>query len=383
MKKAVLRRVEAVMAGNDSDPVLEWGLGLLAAGYGAMVALRRHLYATGRLMRYRLPSRVLSVGNITVGGTGKTPMIVLLARKLTQLGWKVVVLSRGYGGSASRTGAVVSDGERLLADAVRAGDEPVLIAMSCPGVPVVVGRSRSTSGNMAWERFRPDWMLLDDGFQHLALHRDVDVVLLDGERPFGNGRLLPRGTLREPIDALRVADAIVMTRSEGRMSSNRRLSAMGFQQPVFHSRHVPVLRCMVGASKPMDADMIRDCIRHPTSDASLVGRRVLRFSGIADNSRVDRSIDALGGRVVHAVNFTDHHDFTADQLNDIVREAERHGADMLVTTEKDAVRMIGRFRFGLPLGILGVDIEMAAPDRADFERWLMQTLERSIDRTHR
>lgn len=371
------------MAGNDADPVLEWGLGLLAEGYRAVVGLRRHLYATGRLMQYRLPCRVLSVGNLTVGGTGKTPMIVMLARKLTHLGWRVAVLSRGYGGSASRTGAVVSDGERLLADAARAGDEPVLIAMSCPGVPVVVGRRRSAAGNMAWERFRPDWMLLDDGFQHLALHRDVDVVLLDGERPFGNGRLLPRGTLREPIDALRVADAIVMTRSEGQRPSHRWHSAMGLPPPIFHSRHVPVLRGVIGASKSMDADMIRDGIRNPVSHASLVGKRVLRFSGIADNSRVDRSIDALGGRVVHAIDFPDHHAFTADQLNDMVREADRHGADMLVTTEKDAVRMIGRFRFGLPLGILGVDIEMAASDRDDFETWLMQTLERSIGRTHR
>ena len=371
------------MAGKDADPVLEWGLGLLAEGYGAMVALRRHLYATGRLMRYRLPSRVLSVGNITVGGTGKTPMIVMLARKLTHLGLRVVVLSRGYGGSASRTGAVVSDGERLLADAARAGDEPILIALSCPGVPVVVGRRRSVAGNIAWERFRPEWMLLDDGFQHLALHRDVDMVLLDGERPFGSGRLLPRGALREPIDALRVADAFVMTRWEEENASNTWHSVMGLQQPIFRSRHVPVLRCVVGASTSMDADMFINCMQHSTSDTSLAGRRVLRFSGIADNSRVDRSIDALGGRVVHAMDFPDHHDFTVDQLNDIVREADRHGADLVVTTEKDAVRMIGRFRFGRPLGILGVDIEMAASDRAGFETWLMQTLGRSIGRTHR
>lgn len=378
MKKAIIRRVEAVIAGTFRDPVFEWGLGLLAEGYGALVALRRHLYATGRLKRYRLPCRVLSVGNITVGGTGKTPMIVLLARKMKHLGFRVAVLSRGYGGSASSTGAVVSDGERLLVDAARGGDEPVLIALSCPGVPVVVGRRRSMAGRIAWERFRPDWMLLDDGFQHLALQRDVDVVLLDGERPFGNGGLLPRGSLREPIGALQLADAIVMTRSEEQKPPDRRHPLMGLEKPIFRSRHVPVLRCILGVLEPIDTDIFRNGKQKTTSDPSLRGRRVLRFSGIADNSRVDRSIDALGGTVVHSMDFPDHHDFTVDQLEDIQREADRHGADMLVTTEKDAVRMIGRFRFGLPLGILGVDIEMVASDRADFETWLMRTLACSI-----
>ncbi len=381
MNKAVLQRVESIIAGTSRDPVLEWGLGLLSEGYGALVALRRNLYASGHLKRYRLPCRVLSVGNITVGGTGKTPMIVMLARKLTDVGLRVAVLSRGYGGSASSVGAVVSDGERLLTDAGRAGDEPVLIALSCPGVPVVVGRRRSLAGRIAWERFRPDWILLDDGFQHLALQRDVDVVLLDGRRPFGNGRLLPRGPLREPIDGLRMADAIVMTRCEERTPAALNHPALRLEKPIFCSRHVPVVRCVVDASKTIDTDWFRNGLQKTPSGTPLTGRRVLRFSGIADNTRVDRSIEALGARVAHAINFPDHHAFTMGQVEDLQRKAARHGADMLVTTEKDAVRMIGRFRFGLPLGILGVDIEMVAADRADFETWLMRTLGRSYDRT--
>lgn len=177
---------------------LRTGAAVLAGLYGLGARGRRTFYDRGWVRPKHLPCPVLSIGNLVAGGTGKTPLTAFLAQHLRAAGCRVAILSRGYGGRASGIN-VVSDGQRIFLKPPQAGDEACLLAQKLPGIPVVTGADRFQAGLQAWERFHPDLFLLDDGFQHFQLYRDLDVVLLDAARPFGNGRLLPRGPLREPI----------------------------------------------------------------------------------------------------------------------------------------------------------------------------------------
>ena len=191
-----------------------WPLWLASQGYRAAASAHRTSYEWGLLRRRQLPCPVVSIGNLTVGGTGKTPLTEWTAQWLHRQGWRVVVLSRGYGGSPGERPKVASTGEGPLTDWRAVGDEAYLLANRLNGVPVVVGRNRYTSGAFACAKFGAQVLVLDDGFQHHALHRDSDIVLIDATRPFGHGALLPRGTLREPLHALRRAQVIVLTRVE-------------------------------------------------------------------------------------------------------------------------------------------------------------------------
>ena len=192
---------------------LETALLVLSLAYGVVIRIRARLYAAGVLPSKALLCRVISVGNIIAGGTGKTPMTIFVAQLLRDKGQRVVVLSRGYRGSMEASGGIVSDGERIFKGPDEAGDEPYLMARVLKGIPVVVGKRRYEAGMMAIARFQPDVIVLDDAFQHLRLKRDLDLVLLDCRSPWGNGYLLPRGLLREPLSALRRAHAIIFTRS--------------------------------------------------------------------------------------------------------------------------------------------------------------------------
>jgi len=188
---------------------------LLSLPYGGAVRARNRLFDSGFLEQQRIGCPVISVGNLTVGGTGKTPMVILLAGMLKDRGLRPAVLSRGYGGKNRADVLVVSDGMRVLAGPDEAGDEPVLIARRLGDVPVLAGPKRVITGRHALEHFSVDAILLDDGFQHRYLHRDLDIVLLDSRQPLGNGFLLPRGPLREPPSALARAGVIAFTRSKG------------------------------------------------------------------------------------------------------------------------------------------------------------------------
>ncbi len=185
-------------------------LALFSCLYGLGVKLR--LKAYGRLKRRSLPGFVVSVGNLTVGGTGKTPATCLLAEWAMDEGYRVAILSRGYGGHYRTKVLVVSDEQGINAGPVQAGDEPVLLARKLKGVPVIISKQRYLAGALAAEKYKSNFFILDDGFQHLALERDLDLVLIDAVKPFGNGHLLPRGPLREPVDQLNRADAFIITR---------------------------------------------------------------------------------------------------------------------------------------------------------------------------
>src|SRR5579862_6408753 len=213
---------------------------LYSAGLSAYLAAER----IGLRRRTRLSVPVISIGNISTGGTGKTPMTQSLSRHFQDAGWRVAILSRGYRGAREGAEAVVSDeAGKVLLSAEEAGDEPVLLAKSLPGIPVIVGKDRRRSGRMAVERFNPQFVLLDDGLQYWQLARDLDVVLIDAKRPFDNGYPLPRGLLREPKRNIRRASVIVVTRSdridrEERESLERELALLAPGTAVFFARHI-------------------------------------------------------------------------------------------------------------------------------------------------
>ena len=214
----IYKKIEKVIT-SDSRNGYDWlvlFLSMASKVYGGVVKIRRIFYKNGILISKKLSCPIISIGNITVGGTGKTPMTIYVAQVVKNLGYKVAIISRGYKGKAEKIGGIVSDGKGLLMTPENAGDEPYLMANRLKDVQVIVGKNRFDAGRLAIRKFDPDVIVLDDGFQHLMLQRDLDMVLLDYHRPFGNGHLLPRGVMREPVSALLHADAIILTKSDTR-----------------------------------------------------------------------------------------------------------------------------------------------------------------------
>jgi tetraacyldisaccharide 4'-kinase len=298
--------------------------------YEAAVRMRLCAYERSLLKSETLPGFVVSIGNLTTGGTGKTPAVSMICGWARNQGFRPAILSRGYGGH-SRGGArvlEVSDGIRTQADTMEAGDEPVLLARQIL-VPVVVSRQRYLAGLHAWKRFSCDFFVMDDGFQHLALKRDLDIVIIDAETDLGKARLLPLGKLREPIQHLRRADVFVLT--HGDSAERWELAASFLHQrfpgkPVFHGRHVPVGLFVNGEDHP----------RHP---GSLRGKRVAAFAGIAFPERFSQTLSRLGAEVVYFRPFPDHYPFAESDLRTLSEKSGRLGVDWLVTTEKDWVRL--------------------------------------------
>lgn len=299
-------------------------LALLAAfsiPYGIVVRLRAYAYAHDILRVKRLSRPVISIGNLTVGGTGKTPMAALVARLLMARGKRVAVISRGYGGSREGETRIVSDGRTILLSAAEAGDEPVHLATSVPGLMTVIGTDRHAAGIMAQERLNPDVFILDDGFQHLRLHRDLNILLLDCRSPLGNGRMLPAGLLREPISALQRADLVVYTRCSGAES------------PAVHGA---ITACRAGHVLA-GIELLPGGERQ--SFEILHGRKGLAFAGIADPDAFFESLQREGLELVATVPFSDHCPYGEDEVTRLVDSYRTTGADYLITTGKDAVKL--------------------------------------------
>jgi len=308
---------------------------------GAAARVRRILYSAGVIPKERLPRPVVSVGNLVMGGTGKTPHVIHLARWLSGQGRRVGVLSRGYG-RKSRGVRWVSDGEGAIATVAEGGDEPVLIARSLPGIPVVVGESRAAAGREILSRRPVDVFLLDDGFQHLSLRREVDLLLVECGRGLGNGWTAPLGPLREPPSHARFADALVITKCPDEESGELTARAVPFPsvRPRAFSRLLP--RGIVGRCG------------HPWNGAGF-GDEVCAFSGLARNGQFRDTLAAAGFRVKRFLPFPDHHAYGRGDLDRIAREA---GGLPAITTEKDMVRLPADVPF--PVGALRVEVEFLA-----------------------
>jgi tetraacyldisaccharide 4'-kinase len=291
--------------------------------YGAVLQLRAWLYARGLLASKKLPRPVISVGNLTVGGTGKTPAVLLLARLLMERSLQVAVLTRGYGGTLEGETRLVADGTALLLSPEEAGDEPVLLARSLPGLQVVMGPDRFRAGLLAMERFSPDIFILDDGYQHLRLQRDLNILLLDAENPFGNGRTLPAGLLREPASAANRAALVLYTRSPD--------GSMPDPDPLPMLSSVRTSHVLAGWSS------LSEGVLRPFTE--LRERRLLAFAGIANPAGFFDSLEAHGVTVVATIAFPDHTAYGTPEMEAIGRLKLAKKADGLITTAKDAVKL--------------------------------------------
>jgi len=295
--------------------------------YLAAITLIDGMRTSGLLRSRRLPAPVVSIGNITVGGTGKTPSAIRFAEEAVARGFRPAILTRGYGGSAKGP-VVVSAGKGPVIDATMAGDEAYLMAKKLPGIPVIKCPDRYKGGSLANDLFQPDLYILDDGFQHRALERDIDIVLVDGSRPFTNERLLPAGRLREPIKkALERADEVIITKAPSKKINKLKsdIAILTNSSQVSELRHKAVsIANTSGNTKPI---------------ASLSGRRVLAFSGIANPLHFKSMLVALGADVIKFISFSDHYRYGRLDMKKIRAEAESSSPDFIVTTEKDLVKL--------------------------------------------
>jgi tetraacyldisaccharide 4'-kinase len=311
-------------------------LSILSGVYGRAAQWRRAWYERYPHRRARLDRPVISVGNLVVGGSGKTPTVAALARLLQQRGERPAILSRGYARRAPTDGVVVvSDGTRVLEPTVRSGDEPQMLARSLDGVPVLVSRERFLGGRLAERRFDATVHVLDDGFQHVRLMRDVDLVIVS--RKDLHEEILPTGHLREPVAAVRHAHAVLVPGSdEDAVVVSEHLSRV---VPEFFR-----IRTHYDALRPVHSGEARH--------ADEGGRRVIAVAGIARPERFFAALRAQGWEIVREMVFRDHHWYTDDEVRTIARAAAAAGADCVVTTEKDATRLALPGLFYLPMRVV-------------------------------
>jgi tetraacyldisaccharide 4'-kinase len=299
-------------------------LTLVSALYASVVRVRNRAYDCGIARSVKLPIPVISVGNITAGGTGKTPIVEYILS--LQPSARPVVLSRGYRRD-SRGTLVVSDGQGCIADAAAGGDEPVQIAANAPTVPVIVDAKRRRSAHLAMEQFDADLLLLDDAFQHRSLRRDLDIVVYDASVFPSRQRMLPRGRLREPLEGLRRASVLLLTRcrdSAHAAAVERELRVFS-EAPMFATQFLPVeTRTLSGDTMPSQ---------------ELAGTQVGAFCGIGNPVSFAHTLELMETRVHWMEEFPDHHRYTEIEVAALMRRAEDSGVGALLTTEKDAMRL--------------------------------------------
>ena len=322
-------------------------VGALSQGYRCLLGAREWLYTRQVLRSRRLDRPVVAIGNLTVGGTGKTPAVMLAVETLQELGHRPAVVSRGYGRRTEGV-QVVADTASIRLEPQDAGDEPFLLARRLPGVPVVVGANRADAAALAIRRFDATAIVLDDGFQHRTLAKDLEIVMARADRPWGNGRLLPAGPLREPLTALARADLVVAT---GAASVE---DAAEVQREVArHTRGVPVVPAVYVATECWDARRMQAA----PLDA-LRGARVLAFAGIGAPAGFVRTLAEVGATPLDIVTFGDHHWYAPAELGALADRARILGADALVTTEKDWARLLRLRLPTMPLWVVSVRLEL-------------------------
>lgn len=343
--------------------------------FNSLVQLRLWLYQRRILHDQPLGCLVIVVGNLTVGGTGKTPVVEKFARALRDRGRKVAILTRGYKSkappfwkkwwymlthTAEPPPRIVSDGERVLLSSEEAGDEPYMLARNLPGVVVLVDKNRVKSGAYAIKRFGCDTLVLDDGFQYLPLKGRLNLLLVDKTNPFGNGHLLPRGILREPIKHLKRASYVFLTKSNGQRDLD--LEALIKE----HNPEADIIECVHQPQylQRFGVDATAPDARVPLT--FLKGRRVFAFSGIATPESFEKFLRDLGALIVGRERFLDHYRYEQEDLAGLFELARHEGAECLVTTEKDAVRIADSLSCPLPVYYLRLEIDIIR-GAADFD----------------
>ncbi|MGK0176665.1 MAG: tetraacyldisaccharide 4'-kinase [Lentimonas sp.] len=345
-------------------------LNLLSYIYSFAVRLRLYLYKHRIFRNKPLGCLVVVVGNLTVGGTGKTPIVEKFARTLTERGRKVAILSRGYKSKKEPLlkkfwrklshgeevpPKIVSDGKRVLLDSEVAGDEPYMLAKNLPGVVVLCDKNRVKAGSFAIRRYGCDTLILDDGFQYLPLKGRLNLLLVDKTNPFGNQHLLPRGILREPIKHLSRASYIFLTKSNG--TQDEALLELIRE----HNPKAEIIEC---AHQPQFLQSIEDGKKHSLD--ILQGARIAAFSGIASPESFENMLRGFGAEIRYNRRFLDHHRFTRSEIKNLYNKAFESKLDMIVTTEKDAVRLFQDIKPKIPIYFLRLEIDILSGEE-DFE----------------
>ena len=329
--------------------------------YGLAMKVRENLYARGLFHRHSLPVPIISVGNLVLGGTGKTPAVRYLAEFLQAHGYRPAIISRGYHGKARGNVNIVSDADGILLSPEQAGDEPYMLARSLPGVPVLTGKRRIRPSLWAVEKLHADILILDDGFQHLAVKRDIDLVLFDGSVLAGNSRIFPGGVLRESVSGLHRCTAFLLT---GITDQNRKKAELFAN--LLQNRFVdkPVFYSSIGRYE------LKDPSNAATGeDVASLNKIFFGFCGIANPARFEESLKSLGIQHAGFMALSDHIDYSQSLVDDICARARAARATHLVTTEKDYVK-IERLRVSLPLEIL----EIRSVQERAFDEFILESL---------
>jgi len=336
--------------------------------YSAAMRLRAFLYSKGILKQHRLPVPVISVGNLTLGGTGKTPLVQYITKKLIQRGLKPAIISRGYGGKAHAQINIVSDGKNILLDAECGGDEPRLLAENLPGVPVITGNKRAVTGLHAIKKLGADVIVLDDGFQHLSVQHDIDLVLFHAETLLSTNRILPGGDLREPPAALQRAHGFIINgltadNSKQVQTFHQFLNQRFPGKPVFTAHYQPATILKKGLGQTLSAI--------PTAEAA--GMVLYGFCGIANPESFAQLLIQKKYNLVGFKAFRDHHSYSKRDIQELRKLARKIGAQALITTEKDFVKLKPLFLSDIPILSLGIEPDM---DKSfdDFLNRLLQGL---------
>jgi len=317
--------------------------------YGSVVRARRILYRRGFLRTQRIDAPVISVGNLTTGGTGKTPLVESLARIIAAEGKRVCILTRGYGRKDTRQRVIVSDGQSLMADAITAGDEPLLLAENLLGLAAVISDAdRVSAAQWAIANLASEVFILDDGFQHLRMARNLNILVIDATNPWGGGRLLPAGRLREPVNGIQRADCIVITHADQATdddSLKSRIAQLADAKPIISSF--------------VKTKGLRPLHQTTAQDGGAVPEPVGAFCGIGNPESFFAHLRLDAHSVCHTRRFSDHYNYRQSDIDEVVAEARARGAQTLLTTAKDAVKLRA-LRFDLPC--YAVDIELGFGD---------------------
>lgn len=324
--------------------------------YGAAMNARHALYQKGVFRSHSLGAKTVSIGNLTVGGTGKTPLVAFTAETLYSAGETVCVLTRGYGRKNPKKRVVVSDGEKILADANEAGDEPLELAEKLLGKAVIIAdANRASAGLWAREKFGITAFVLDDAFQHLRVKRDLDIVCIDATDPFGNGKVLPSGILREPLDNLKRADAVVITRANLiEEIENLKLQITNYTDaPIFISHNKFSNFKEINSSDK----------KRQTQHSALSTQHSLAFCALGNPGNFFEQLRREGFNLAATETFPDHHFYNAKDIAKLEKKAWESGAEILITTAKDAVKLGG---FEIKFPVFSAENEIIFENRQDF-----------------
>ncbi len=348
--------------------------------YEQLINIRLLGYKIGISRQEKINCYVISLGNITVGGTGKTPTAQKLARDIRDMGYRVVILNRGYRAKWHGEVGIVSDGKQLHMDAAEAGDEAYMLAKHLPNVPVLIGAQRAVTGQYAIEHFGAEVAILDDGYQHWQLVRDMDILLVDAVNVFGNGHLLPRGTLRESMSHISRADVCLMTKVDQAAKGSceyirETVHKYNEQAQIVESIHQP--RCFI----PL-GDWYVDLAGEGVNVDHIKGKRIMAVSAIGNPASFERTLKDLGAVIMESMRYPDHHEYTMREMQDVLQQAEAQGAEAIVITEKDAVKIpvdVAKENWSIPIYVICVEVKFQS-GAEEFQRELKRRLAEKLGR---